>query len=247
MKILSLNTWGGRAGHAGIVDFLKKHSDVDIFCLQEIWQGGEEHALEWSENMDTAMFTKITNALPDYVGFFRPHWGDFFGLAMFVKKDLKIKEEGEVFVFRNKENVNEGWGATHPRNLQYVTVETPTGPVTVLNLHGLWTGGGKDDNEDRITQSTNILNFIKNIPNSIVLCGDFNLLPETKSLKMFEESGLRDLIKEFNITSTRSSHYKKPIKFADYAFVSKEIHVNDFKVLPDEVSDHLALMVDVNY
>jgi len=28
MKILSLNTWGGRARHEGIVDFLKKHDEV---------------------------------------------------------------------------------------------------------------------------------------------------------------------------------------------------------------------------
>ncbi len=65
MKILSLNTWGGRAGHEGIIDFLKKHNDVNVFCLQEIWQSGEEHARLWSENMDTAMFTKITDALPN--------------------------------------------------------------------------------------------------------------------------------------------------------------------------------------
>lgn len=246
MKILSLNTWGGRAGHKEVLDFLEKHKEIDIFCLQEVWQGGEERAREWSDTMDTAMFSNISKTLPEYTGFFRPHWGDFFGLAMFVKKNLKFKEEGEVFVFRDKEGVNGGWSTNHPRNLQYVTIETPKGLRTILNLHGLWTGGGKDDNEDRIIQSENVLAFIKNISNPIVLCGDFNLSPETRSLKMFKESGLRDLINEFEVTSTRSSHYKKPLKFADYVFVSKEIELNEFKVLPDEVSDHLALVVDFN-
>jgi endonuclease/exonuclease/phosphatase family metal-dependent hydrolase len=246
MKILSLNTWGGRAGHKEVLDFLKKHKEVDVFCLQEIWQGGEEKAREWSENMDTTMFDGISDVLPEYTGYFRPHWGDFFGLAIFVKKNLNLKEEGEVFVFRNKENIHDAWSSKHPRNLQYVTIETPSGLRTILNLHGLWTGKDKDDNEDRIIQSKNILAFIKNISNPVILCGDFNLSPETKSLKMFTESGLRDLINEFGITSTRSSHYKKPVKFADYVFVSKEIEINDFKVLPDEVSDHLALIVDFN-
>ena len=36
----------------------------------------------------------------------------------------------------------------------------------------------------------------------------------------------------------------KPIKFADYTFVIPEIKVNEFKMLPDEVSDHLAMYLD---
>lgn len=71
--------------------------------------------------------------------------------------------------------------------------------------------------------------------------GDFNLLPESESLKKFEEFGLRNLIKEYGITSTRSSLYQKEEKYADYAFVSKDIEVQEFAVLPDEVSDHLPL------
>jgi hypothetical protein len=46
-----------------------------------------------------------------------------------------------------------------------------------------------------------------------------------------------NLVKDYNVTSTRSSHYPKEEKFADYIFVSKDIEVKDFKVLPDEVND----------
>lgn len=69
-------------------------------------------------------------------------------------------------------------------------------------------------------------------------------MPETKSLKMLEDLGMRNLIRESGVTSTRSSHYKKPLRFADYTLVSPDIKVNDFKVLPDEVSDHLAMYLD---
>jgi len=34
------------------------------------------------------------------------------------------------------------------------------------------------------------------------------------------------------------------LPFADYAFASKNIKINQFQVLPDEVSDHLALLLD---
>jgi len=77
-----------------------------------------------------------------------------------------------------------------------------------------------------------------------VLCGDFNLLPDTESLKRLEGIGLRNLIKEYGITSTRTSFYDKPAKFADYALVSEGIEVKDFKILPDEVSDHSPMYLE---
>ena len=37
MKIITLNTWGGRAGEERLLDFFNTHKDdTDIFCLQEI-------------------------------------------------------------------------------------------------------------------------------------------------------------------------------------------------------------------
>ena len=56
---------------------------------------------------------------------------------------------------------------------------------------------------------------------------------------------MRNLIKEYGITSTRTSFYEKENKFADHAFVSSDIEVVDFKVLPDEVSDHAALYLEI--
>lgn len=34
-------------------------------------------------------------------------------------------------------------------------------------------------------------------------------------------------------------------KHADYAFVTKGLNVLDFKVLPDEISDHSPLLIEV--
>ncbi len=77
------------------------------------------------------------------------------------------------------------------------------------------------------------------------MCGDFNLLPDTQSIQILEDTGLRNLIKETGVTSTRTSHYTKPEKFADYAFVSKNLNIKEFKVLPDEVSDHSPLCLEI--
>lgn len=247
MKVISLNTWGGKAGKEELLDFFRRNKDVDVFCLQEIWSGGEDEVSEWGEGIDTQILTSIQNVLPDHVAFFRPYYQDWFGQAIFIKKNIKILEEGDVFVYKDREyafNIVHKDSSNHARNIQYVNIETEHGPRTIINFHGLWNGGGKGDAPERLTQSDNIIKFIKELKNSHMLVGDFNLLPDTKSLKMLEESGMRNLIKEFGITSTRSSYYTKPLRFADYTLISDGIKVNDFQVLPDEVSDHLAMYLD---
>lgn len=251
MKLISLNTWVGRAGKERLLNFFEKYKNTDIFCLQEIWEGGN-HKLDyyqktWSRPeliIINTLLSDISKILFDHTPFFYPHHEDFYGLAMFVKNNISVIEEGEIFVHKTKKDAFDQEDINHARNLQYLTFKTSAGLQTIANFHGLWNGQGKEDSAERLLQSDNIVNFLKDVKNPHILCGDFNLLPETKSLKKIEELGLKNLIKEFNITSTRSSHYKKPIKFADYTFVSPEITVNEFKILPDEVSDHLAMYLD---
>jgi len=112
----------------------------------------------------------------------------------------------------------------------------------------IFTGYGmvkeKGDSEDRLLQSDRIIDFVKTLANPYIIAGDFNLLPDTQSIQKFEDLGLDNLIKEYDITSTRTSFYTKPEKFADYVFTDKDITIKDFKVLPDEVSDHSALYLE---
>lgn len=254
MRIISLNTWGGRGGKENLLAFLKKHKDTtDIFCLQEVWAAPYEHLEGVSaggiainnEQIMTRGLQEISEALSDYVAFFRPHHGDYYGLLMMVHRNLIVSEEGELFVYKQKGFVTEGDIGNHARNIQYVTIETETGPLTIINFHGLWNGKGKTDTEDRILQSKNILAFVKKLKGEYILCGDFNLLPDTESIKLFESEGLRNLIREHKISSTRTSFYTKPEKHADYVFVTQGLNVMDFKVLPDEVSDHSPLLIEV--
>jgi endonuclease/exonuclease/phosphatase family metal-dependent hydrolase len=239
-----LNTWGGRAGKDKILNFFNKYKDIDIFCLQEIWS--EHNKVDMvSHNGDIQnSLQDIAEILSDYFFYFRPQCSDNYGLVMFVKKNINIVEEGEIFVHRSKGHVPVG-DENNARNLQYIKIETKDNPIVVMNFHGLWNDKNKMDSEDRLLQSEKMVDFIKRFTMPIVLCGDFNMLPDTKSLKMVEDVGLVNLIKKFNITSTRTSFYNKPVKFADYCLVSKDIKVKDFKVLPDEVSDHSPLYIEI--
>ena len=252
MKIISLNTWGGRAGREGLLVFFENHKDVDVFCLQEVWSDSYPDLhneviaglyIDQSKVMVNGM-QDISGLLSTHTPYFRPHNGEHYGLLMLIKNEYVVVEEGDIFVHKERGYVPEKDVGFHARNIQYATIETPEGLRTVVNFHGLWNGGGKFDSEDRLLQSDNIIAFLKELKNPYVLIGDFNLLPETESLKKFEQIGLRNLIAKYGITSTRSRHYTKEHRFADYCFVSEGIAVTDFQVFQDEVSDHLPLYLE---
>ncbi len=113
-----------------------------------------------------------------------------------------------------------------------------------MNVHGLWTGRGKTDTPERILQSQVIRTFMDTIDTPMIVCGDFNLRPDTESLGMIA-LGMTDLIKTSGAQSTRTSYYKKEEKFADYILVSPNIAVKQFAVWPDKVSDHSPLFLEI--
>ena len=113
-----------------------------------------------------------------------------------------------------------------------------------MNLHGHWTGKNKGDVPARLEQSRTILETLGLFGSTpTVLCGDFNLVPDTDSIRMIETK-MRNLVVEHGVTSTRTSLYAYEEKFADYVFVTGTNELG-FSVLPDEVSDHAPLMVEI--
>lgn len=245
MKIITLNTWGGRV-KGPFVEFIKKYKDIDVFCFQEIYDKAEEiMSGEYPED-SMNIFTDIQNLLPEHIGFFRPILHGVYGLAIFIKKDMVIVEEGEKFIHvSNSVAITDGH---HSRNMQWIKFNLDGKIYTVANVHGLWNGKGKTDTPQRIAQSNAIKEFLNTTENPKILCGDFNLNPDTDSIKMLE-TGMKNLVKDYSITTTRTSiYFNKPgksEKFADYIFISPDIEVKDFKVLSEEVSDHAALLLEI--
>jgi exonuclease III len=252
MKLISLNTWGGRAGKDIFLDFFRLYQDVDIFCLQEVWSGGEEMAGVMAggrvtRNILHTLLSDVTALLPNHQPFFRISFRDYYGLAIFVKKGITVREEGDTFVYKDYGFIAEGDPGDHARNMQYIAFDTQRGPRTVLNFHGMWKRGlGKHDTLERVEQSERIVSFLHTVETPLILCGDFNLVPDTESMKMLETTGLRNLTREHDVVSTRTSLYDKPEKrdmAIDHILVSPEIRVKEFMVLPQEVSDHNALLL----
>ncbi len=240
MKLITLNTWGGRVREP-FIKFIENNQDIDIFCFQEIYDKAEkEMSAEYPEDM-LNVFTDLKVLLPEHLGFFRPALLGVYGIAIFINKNITILEEGEKFIHvSNSMAVTDGH---HSRNLQWIKFNLNGKIYTVMNVHGLWNGKGKNDTPERIDQSNTIRKFMDTTENPKILCGDFNLNPDTESVKILEE-GMKNLVRDYSITSTRTSFYEKPGKFADYIFTSPDILIKDFMVLSDEVSDHSPVFVD---
>ena len=132
----------------------------------------------------------------------------------------------------------------HDRKLQWFEIKLNNKKLLIMNVHLTHRPEGKKDSKKRVDQISTIINFMNTFDCPKILAGDFNLLPDTKCIEMLESYGLRNLIKKYDVRSTRTELYKKELRFADYIFVSPEIIVKDFKILQDIVSDHTPLCLD---
>ncbi|HWC57747.1 MAG TPA: hypothetical protein VG621_02260 [Candidatus Paceibacterota bacterium] len=154
------------------LSFFKKHKDdTDIFCLQEIWSAPYSHLEKYkaggkkiahSEIMVHGL-QEISELLSDFTPYFRPHYGDNYGLLMLVGKNIKVKGEDEIFVYKHKSYMPEGDIGKHAPNIQFIRTEFNGLLLTVINFHGLWNGQGKGDSQDRLSQSKKIKEFIETL------------------------------------------------------------------------------------
>lgn len=240
MKLITLNIWGG-AVHEPLLKFIAEHRDVDIFCLQEVYDQAPHKISRDDRKVYLNILSEIKKSLPDHMSYFRPVVNNNYGIAMLVNKNIDVIGEGEEEIHYSPDFP--GMGPDHTRNLQWLTFIHQDKKYTVINVHGLWNGKGKTDSANRLAQSQHIREFMDTIINPMILCGDFNLRPDTKSLAILAKD-MNDHIKLHDIHSTRTSFYPKPEKYADYIFTSPQINVEKFAVLPDEVSDHAPLLLN---
>jgi endonuclease/exonuclease/phosphatase family metal-dependent hydrolase len=240
MRLITLNIWGGHV-RSPLLEFIQSRCEVDIFCLQEVYHQASDKISTEDRKVSLNIFAELKELLSGHNAYFRPVVENVFGIGMFVRKNIDVLGEGEVGIHINPHY--SGRGPTHSRNLQWLECHVNQKIYSILNVHGLWNGMGKTDTPERISQSQRIREFMDTINTPKILCGDFNLRPDTESMHIIEKDMINHI--ELNkITSTRTSLYPKVEKYADYIFTSPEITVNQFGVLKDEVSDHAPLFLD---
>lgn len=247
MRLISLNIWGGKI-YEPLMKFISEvKEDTDIFCFQELFFGDKP------EGDVSGARANITGELQGLLSNFNiyPYLApkdSFFmgekvlssiGQAIFSKKHLPVIDKGGFYTHLHVEN--------HSGIFQYIKIKSDTDEFVIGNLHGLWLPTGKLDTPERIKQSGMIINFYNNQTGKKIICGDFNLRPETESIALFNKD-YKNLIQDFGITSTRNSFYKDAERYkdfiSDYVFTSPDINIIDFKPIDNLVSDHLPIFIE---
>jgi len=245
MKLITLNTWAGRQKEA-FDAFLKEHmSDTDIFCFQEIFNNYDGTTGDYvnHDEGNRNILQEITDILTDFDQYFCPVAENVFGIAMFLKKGINLAASGEVVLYENPHYNPQDPTNDHTRKMQWMHIQTGRKDAMIMNVHGHWDARGKDDTPNRLEQSRIINDFIESaglMPK--IMVGDFNLNAQTESIKLLEKN-FTNLIAKYKIASTRTTLYTGDDQHSDYVFVSPEVLVGDFKVMPDVVSDHAPLFL----
>lgn len=253
ITLVSLNTAAHR--FSGIDEFLRDQKGaVDIFCLQDTVSSFVHphypkslHRTIPFHSDDGAKVNDhlIRKTLDGFSHYFSPHQ-DFLetfaleGNMMSVREISELRQQITFFDFGSHDVF-----AFQDRAINVVIQWVVINGVVIAHLHGLWENSIKEDTLLKLEQSKRIVKWLDHIRTrfslSVVLAGDFNLLPHTESIYMIQHAGLRNLITHYDIHDTRTSHYQKKLRHADYIFVSNDIIVHDFHVMPDVVSDHAPL------
>jgi len=232
LRVIFLNSWFGKA-EKPFFDFVKKESSkTDIFCFMEV---------------SPALYSNLSSILKKFNGLYQKgHYIKTFGVscgqAIFLAKRVKNGKTGKVLIYR--QSIRDlGF-------MQFAELVIGKKKLWLGSVHGKTLPGDKLDTPTRIKQSEIIINFFAGKRGLKMIGGDFNLMPDTKSIKMIEETGYRNLTRDFNIRETRNRlcwqqfPRDKRQHFADYVFVSSEIKVKKFEVPHNEISDHLPQILD---
>lgn len=256
MKLFNLNVGIKLDNNKEVIELVEKEN-ADICTFQEAMNAVDDSCYE--------MF-KSKNKLVEINEYKYNHFAPLFIASAITKNNEVVRdfggkaEQGSLLLSKYiiKESYNEfyyneykyEYDATHFRELDWcrsienVILEINGKLLQIINVHGIW-NKDKAGDERTINQSNFILSKIrKDIP--VIVVGDFNLLPDTESIKLLNNE-LTNLIDKYNIKSTRPNFddgLDTGNIVCDYIFVNDLVKVNDFKVLNNLASDHLPIILD---
>jgi len=228
MKFVFLNLYYG-GFEKELIEFINEQkTSTDVFCFQES-----------SDKLQKIFETVLSEYTNENVQEFKEIDDGYF-VSTYVKNRYKILKH--VPLFADEKMLGLGQKSTISNN--FIT-------LTIDNIHGVWKPeGSKEDTNDRLKQSNELVKRNGLSGEIKIVGGDFNLNQETESIKIFEKNGYVNLIKKFGIKTTRNEYAWKDYPnnkhyFSDYVFVSPEVRVKSFEVPEMTISDHLPMILEI--
>ncbi|HEX3095525.1 MAG TPA: endonuclease/exonuclease/phosphatase family protein [Patescibacteria group bacterium] len=255
MKILSFNIAIKVDNSEAVAKYLQE-SNADIICLQEAIRPldkgveplyrSEEYIRESLQKDYPYYFFAPQYAADKFIRPERVVYREFGGVieqGMLILSKFPIVHGFDYFYRKNYEYDNDRVhyyeGDDHGRSFQVCEIDVNGQTIQVGNVHGLYSED-KLDSEQTIAQTKFFIEKLKlkNLPS--ILVGDFNLLPETESMKVVDEV-YQNLNAKFNVASTRSKG-----QVIDYIFTSPEFTAINLQVDQVDISDHYPVIAEIN-
>lgn len=239
MRILQLNVWTGRIKGA-LLDFFKEN-DFDVICLQEA---------VWSDSELLENFCVTVDQIKEASGLEFDFRSANWEVEAFGTKVLQgnVVLSGEKMVKCNSHLVHGKYltyktlGDSKRQGYTLQVVKLANG-ITVVNHHGYWLPTPVGD-ETTVEVMRKVAGFVKEIKSPLVMCGDLNIIHVSPAMRQLDF--LRDLTDEFGISNTLAGLKFNGKVACDHILVSPDIEVEEFQVLEKTISDHKALVVEIN-
>lgn len=242
MKIIQLNIWQGKLGRQ-IIDFLQSEKP-DFVCMQEVndlkGRAGYKFFNTLDEIKQQAGFKEAVMSA-SYSSRYMEREMEYGNAVLSqwpIVNSQKIFTRGEYMrnfdIEKNDDNV---------RNLQIINVNVGDKPLTILNHHGHHIHGSALGNDETLRQMRLIATEIDKIKGPLIMCGDFNLSPDSESLAIVNQK-LTNLTVANDLQNTLSRLHPAQGVACDYIFVNDQIKVKNFEMSAKLVSDHKALILE---
>lgn len=259
LKLVNLNVGIRLSNVDGVVAFLKDQN-ADFVAIQEMVRHLED-SVKPQFRAQAGIEAGLEKLYPHT--FFAPVWlSDAFRNTRKVDLDFgghieqgnnllskfPILKGTNEFFYKNFEYIHDwsNWEEEdHGRPVQIVEFEVDGVPLQILNLHGVWTPDKRGD-ERTVRECEYILAAAKRKHMATILTGDFNLLPDTPSIRLLDKE-YRNLVKEYDVKTTRPAFgdgLETGDTIIDYVFVNDLVDVHAFEVVESDVSDHLPMVLE---
>lgn len=240
MKLIQLNAWGGRLDRQ-VTGFLAREKP-DFACLQEVISYPVEESGLFSsiENMQDAGGLEYAVMAPVFSFQYQRNTAQF-GNGILSK--LPIQKSETIFTYlEHKDDFEFGTDSPNVRNFVHAVIELDGKPVNIITHHGFWVPDHKNGNEETLRQMNILADYVEACSGPIIVTGDFNLAPHSKSLERLNNK-LQNLSISHRLKTTRT-HLTHKTEVCDYIFVSDELQVHNFYSVEEIVSDHKALVLE---
>ena len=247
LKLVQVNIFAGKYWDA-LISFLKAQN-ADFITAQEVTGGKENRTDDKTANLFELLKSQLRLHGVYHKDFDVSDDGGYMGNAVFTKHEIVSSKPVILKPFReirHEEFTSHEFFPSFPRHVLDATVRVNGTTMHIMSTHGAWTAPPQDTDETQ-RQARLVANYLKLLDKPFLLAGDFNNVPESKTIGIINEVANNLMIgSDAEQTTHPKVHKIVPRGYlVDYVFSSKEFRLKSIEAPVVTVSDHLPVIVEV--